>query len=1720
MKRALVFLSLLMTMVISLRAQNCTIMKNELTGISLLVTTNDLHVSDVVTSGETFSRISIDGYYPSYEVGNPELPVMVKMIEIPLCEGVRVQAIAGSMKTYSAEALGIEHRLYPAQRSISKSEDGPFPIQINETTYNTNSFYGSELAYVEKNGIMRSFNLATVYVNPIKYNPVTNEVIVYDNITINITYENTDIHATREMKRIHTSSAFGKPSQVINSLPLQTRDVMTTTPVKYVIVANDMFNGQLDEFVNWKRRKGFLVEVAYTGTVGTTTTEIKNYLQGLYDNATPENPAPTYVLMVGDVAQIPAYTGTTASHSTDLYYYTWTSGDDFPDCYYGRFSAQNVSQLTPQIEKTLIYEQYLMPDPTYLDRALIAAGQDNGRSGDFGYSHADPAMHYLEDNYLTSAYGFSSVTAYYNPHSNASTTGVRTALSNGVGYANYSAHCSAQGWATPSFTTSNVSTMTNTGKFGLMIGNCCESNTYNNSECFGEALLRANNKGAVGYIGGSNSTYWDEDYYWAVGLRSLSSSCTNCNLATYDANNMGAYDKLFHTHGESYDKWFTTQGSMIYGGNVAVQSSTSTLRKYYWEIYILMGDPSVMPWLTQADDMDITIDDTPILDSMYYPSADVTSFTVSTGAPYTYVALTQNLNLIAAALSDANGVATLTFPELVADSVYELAASAQNYKTIFTTIIPQVQEGARVKITNVEPSNAVIPEFNTNITLDVTIVNNFPDAATNTVITATTTSNDITITDGTENVGTVASGTTDTLTGSFAVAIHNAPNGTIAPIDFMVTFLNNGVADTTTYSYDLTISAPEFALVSSSVTEISGNNDNIINPGETISLSIIDENISLLNATNVISELSTYYIYAPVLNDTLHLNTVNSQTQCNSVFTINISSEVPDGIRIPYYHHIYCENNPTISRIDTIYITTGTVSAGEDWENNNFTTNEWVNQSTYPWSIVNSGAYAGTYCAKSGNARRSNTSSNLSITIDVTENGNITYFRKVSSESSYDFFEFYLDGTLLEQKSGTIDWGESSFPITVGEHTLLFSYTKDGSQSIGSDCAWIDNITWPRSGNVAPHVADIHITDAALSNGIAPVSGADITFDATLENFGDTTSSNVTLTLSTTSTDITLTDNSETTNGLLPHTSTLLNSAFAGTINPNLLTDTTADFTLIANYTDNGYNRTDTFNFSINIIASFLPIIDVASEYNDSICTSGTTQLYVSRIIGTDETPAYQWYQNGNPIANETNSTLNINNLQAGTYNFYVQGTLNEDTRNSASITITVLDVPQLSIAGENTTCEGTSITLTATPAINMPFDYNWYRNGVILTDATTNVVTTDDVLSAGTYTYSVEAWNNIFTNDCMATASTTITIAANPTITSLESSDDNICPNEVITLTATSDAENPRYSWTKNDISINTQAATITDNITAGSSTYVVSVTDGACESEPVSITLTTLAQPTAQLTIADNHTAICASDEGSFATLDIDFTGVAPFTFTLTNNTDGTSEEHTINENTFSMDVHPSTTAVYEITSLTDGACAAIAPIGNTATVLASSFTLAEDHIILDYNGGTPIITVYFLNQTEGDTRTRIPYAINDYNNLGFVTTTGTMDVNRSIANANITLPVTGNGTYSFAIMIDGCSYDITVTIISTGIANYNTASISIYPNPTNDNITISMDKNMENASHFDIYDVYGKLLKSGNIEQAQTTVSLNELAAGIYFIQIANERNIIFSSKIVKK
>lgn len=665
--------------------------------------TDRLNVEDVTLYGQDFSMVSTEGFDRSLEVGAPSLPTMRKLIEIPVCDGIGVQVVRESHVVIDGAELGVTHNVLPVQPPVCKSKrHNADTLAYNTGIYTTDAFYGLDVVTAENVGVARDRNLAEVVFSPVKYNPVTNQFLVYTEVEVVLTYHNADIAATMEMKELHHSSAFGNDLSLINALESDLKlkshnsKIATAAPIRYLIVANSMFRGKFEEFVNWKRRTGYIVDVVYTddAAVGSTQTSIKNYIKSQYTNATTEKPAPTYLLIIGDVEQVPAKTCSYNGdrHVSDLDYACWTD-DNIPDCYYGRFSAQTVSQLTAQIEKTLLYERYEFPDPSFLDKALLVAGQDNGSSWDKGYSHADPAMDYAAKFYVNGDsksvlgqngfYKYATVFEYKNNTSinmnaanvtvkaNSLETEIRNKYSEGAGWINYSAHGNADRWHYPQFTVSQVTSMTNSKKCGVMVGNCCLTGKFDENTCLAEALLRKDNYcGAVGYIGGSNSTYWDQDVYWAVGIRS---SISGNMTQEYNSGKMGVYDHLFHTHSEKYTEWAPTLGSMVWYGNMSVQnsSSTSSMKTYYWQIYHVFGDPSLMPWLTQAKEMTLS-----------YSGMEEGSTSISVNsAPYAYVAITDNnYTLVGAAIADANGVADIACNRALTGENYFVSALAQNYQ--------------------------------------------------------------------------------------------------------------------------------------------------------------------------------------------------------------------------------------------------------------------------------------------------------------------------------------------------------------------------------------------------------------------------------------------------------------------------------------------------------------------------------------------------------------------------------------------------------------------------------------------------------------------------------------------------------------------------------------------------------------------------------------------------------------------------------------------------------------------------------------------------------------------------------------------------------------------------------------------------------------------------------------------------------------------------------
>ena len=82
----------------------------------------------------------------------------------------------------------------------------------------------------------------------------------------------------------------------------------------------------------------------------------------------------------------------------------------------------------------------------------------------------------------------------------------------------------------------------------------------------------------------------------------------------------------------------------------------------------------------------------------------------------------------------------------------------------------------------------------------------------------------------------------------------------------------------------------------------------------------------------------------------------------------------------------------------------------------------------------------------------------------------------------------------------------------------------------------------------------------------------------------------------------------------------------------------------------------------------------------------------------------------------------------------------------------------------------------------------------------------------------------------------------------------------------------------------------------------------------------------------------------------------------------------------------------------------------------------------------------------------------------------------------------------------------------------------SVSAYPNPTTDYLTLSIDNSVK-TNHdlsqlsYQLYDMNGKLLQSENITGNQTSIVMSNLVPATYFVKVVIETSHDLSSKEVK-
>lgn len=145
----------------------------------------------------------------------------------------------------------------------------------------------------------------------------------------------------------------------------------------------------------------------------------------------------------------------------------------------------------------------------------------------------------------------------------------------------------------------------------------------------------------------------------------------------------------------------------------------------------------------------------------------------------------------------------------------------------------------------------------------------------------------------------------------------------------------------------------------------------------------------------------------------------------------------------------------------------------------------WTTGGTGAWYAQTTTTHDGVDAAQSGLITHSQ---ECWMQTTLTGPGTLTYWRKVSSESGYDYLEFYIDGVLQSGRiSGTVDWQKQTNSIPFGSHTVKWRYIKDGSANNGLDAGWVDEVGFVPDGQI-PQIDTQPVSIACNKGGTASIS--------------------------------------------------------------------------------------------------------------------------------------------------------------------------------------------------------------------------------------------------------------------------------------------------------------------------------------------------------------------------------------------------------------------------------------------------------------------------------------------------------------------------------------------------------------------------------------------------------------------------------------------------------
>ena len=1014
----------------------------------------EMNIESLTNEAGSFYRISIPQHIRSAVPGKPELPVFSRLISIPEGSGFKIKISEVKSVRIKPSEKKIQGVLFPAQESESKAVQQVKPaFRMDKSAYATRGFIKGDTVRIEPLGTVRNHKLVNLYISPVKYNPHSNTLEVITSMKIEIVFSNAVSLLSKSLFAERSLFNETLDKGVINFNPGQVVPGYSDQPVKMVIITDTAFKKQLEPFFRWKTQKGFKLTILYKGAglAGNDYIQLKDALARIYSAGTTDDPPPEYLLIIGDVNRVPYYGAGSSGNVTDMYYGEFDgSGDYIPEMFIGRIPVADTTELKTAVKKIIQYEKFQYADTNnFYSRAMISAGYDESYS-----SYMNGQIKYATANYLTNANNINEYHFNY-PQSYTSKDSIIKLINKGISFINYTGHGDAQGWLHVDIKSTDVQLFENKNMYPFVISNACRTAQFNIDNSLGTSMLLTADKGAIGFIGCSNDSYWDEDYYWAVGPGLISAD------PTYEGSGLGAYDRMFHTHGESPSDWYYTMGQINYAGNLAVSATNSQRKRYYWETYNLIGDPSVIPIIGTPGKFNVTLPDT-------LPNG-IKSLSLNVD-PFAYVAISHFDTLWDASFASNSGSVVLDLPGRSNDSCL-IVITGQNkvpvIKTIrFSNISKEYINLASSSVNDSLGNGNSLADFGETVYLNLKISNLGLTDSHDLYARISSTSDMVTILNDSVSIGTLRALSDTTLSDKLGFKISSdIPDLGIVTIKLLLKDLQSEK----NYTMDVCLHAPELQIINCTLDDsVVGNGDNIPDAGETFKLVFKVRNQGSSNIEGQFN-MSSADGGISIVDPSVKSGILKFGQITEIPVQVKLSESVQSGSLITVSALLDC--NPYLVNKDFSF-RVGKIR--ESFEASSFNVFPWINISSVPWIITSASSFDGTISARSGAIAHSNSSSLIIRTL-YSRDDSLSFYYKVSSEPNYDFLAFRLNDAEILKKSGEIPWTKSTVGVKAGLNKLEWVYKKDNSVSQGADCAWLDMIDFAQSNPVSYVQKDLQV---------------------------------------------------------------------------------------------------------------------------------------------------------------------------------------------------------------------------------------------------------------------------------------------------------------------------------------------------------------------------------------------------------------------------------------------------------------------------------------------------------------------------------------------------------------------------------------------------------------------------------------------------------------------